>query len=303
MRVVIVGGTGLIGSALSEKLAAEDESHEIIILSRTPEKATDLPAGARAVHWDALTTDGWASTVDGADAVVNLAGETTLAIWTEKHKERIRESRLNVGHALVEAVERARIKPRVLIQASGVDYYGYTGDQTITEDDPPGESFLAHVAVDWEDATEVVEQMGVRRVILRSGLVLSRDGGALPLMLLPFRLYLGGVLGSGAQWFPWIHIVDQTRAIRFLIEEKSAHGPYNLTTPNPVTHAEMMHAIGRALRRPTWLHVPAFAVRLALGQMSRLLLYGQRAVPRRLQDAGFAFRFPTADAALRDLTS
>lgn len=303
MRVVIAGGTGLIGGALSEKLAAEDDAHEIIILSRAPERATGLPPGARAVGWDARTVDGWASTVDGADAVVNLAGETTLALWTEGHKRRMRESRVNAGHALAEAVDRAGTKPRVLIQASGIDYYGFTGDQTIAEDAPPGESFLARLGVDWEASTAPVEDMGVRRAIIRSGLVLSRKGGALPLMLLPFRFYLGGVLGSGEQWFPWIHIADEARAIRFLIEQEDAHGPYNLTTPDPLTHAEMMHAIGRALHRPTWLHVPAFAVRMVLGQMGSLLLYGQRAVPRRLQDAGFEFRFATADAALQDLVS
>jgi len=301
MRVVIAGGTGLIGRALSNDLATEADAHEIIILSRAPERAMGLPLGARAVRWDARSADGWASVVDGADAVVNLAGASLLSLWTGERKRRIRESRLNVGHALVEAVERAGNKPRVLVQASGVDYYGFTGDHMLTEDAPPGESFLARLAVEWEASTAPVEGMGVRRAIIRSGLVFSRDGGAFPLMLLPFRLYLGGVLGSGKQWFPWIHIADEVRAIRFLIEEEDAHGPYNLTALGLVTHAELMHAIGRALHRPTWLRVPAFAVRLVLGQMGSLLLEGQRAAPRRLQGAGFEFRFPTADAALHDL--
>jgi uncharacterized protein (TIGR01777 family) len=303
MRVVIAGGTGLIGRALSSILAAEGGSHEIVILSRAPERARDLSRGARAVRWDARSTDGWASTVDGADAIVNLAGETTFGLWTAEHKRRMRESRVNAGHALVEAVDRAGAKPRVLVQASGVDYYGFTGDQAIAEDAPPGESFLARLAVDWEASTAPVEEMGVQRAVIRSGLVLSRDGGALPLMLLPFRLFFGGVLGSGKQWFPWIHIADEARAIRFLIGEEGARGPHNLAAPGLATHAEMMHAIGRAMHRPTWLRVPAFAVRLVLGQLSSLLLNGQRAVPRRLLEAGFEFRFPTADAALQDLLS
>jgi uncharacterized protein (TIGR01777 family) len=301
VRVVIAGGTGLIGRALSTELAAEADSHEVIVLSRAPERATDLPRGTQAVRWDARTVDGWASLVDGADAIVNLAGVSTLGWWTAERKRRMRESRLNAGQALVEAVARARIKPRVLIQASGVGYYGFAGDTVLTEASAPGDDFSARLAVDWEASTAPVHDMGVRHVVTRSGLVFSRRGGAFPLMLLPFRFFLGGSMGSGKQWFPWIHIADEVRAMRFLIAEERAHGPHNLTAPDLLTHLELMRALGRAMRRPSLLRVPAFAVRLVLGQMSTLLLYGQRAVPRRLLDLGFEFRFPTADGALQDL--
>jgi uncharacterized protein (TIGR01777 family) len=300
MRVVIAGGTGLIGRALSNELAGGGVD-EVIVLSRAPGRAADLPPRTRAVYWSARSTDGWASVVDGADAVVNLAGVSLLGWWTAKRRRRMRDSRLYAGRALVEAVARARTRPRVLVQASGIGYYGFTGDAVITEQAPPGEDFLARLAVEWEASTAPVEEMGVRHVATRSGLVFSGDGGAFPLMLLPFRFYLGGSLGSGAQAFPWIHIVDEVRAIRFLIAEQHAGGPYNLTAPELPTHREMMHALGRAMKRPSLLHVPAFAVRLALGQMSSLLLEGQRAVPQRLLEQGFEFRFPTIHAALQDL--
>jgi uncharacterized protein (TIGR01777 family) len=301
MRVVIAGGTGLIGRALSTELAAETDLHEVIVLSRGPERAADLPRGTRVVRWNTHSVDEWASVVDGADAIVNLVGVSILGLWTAERKRRIRESRLYAGRALVEAVARAHTKPRVLVQASGIGYYGFTGNTIITEQALPGEDFLARLAVEWEASTAPVQDMGVRHVVTRSGLVFSRDGGAFPLMLLPFRFFLGGSLGSGRQWFPWIHIVDEARAIRFLIAEERAHGPHNLTALELLTHTELMRALGDAMGRPSLLRVPPFAVRLALGQMSSLLLEGQRAVPQRLLEQGFEFRFPTIHAALQDL--
>lgn len=303
MRVVIAGGTGLIGRALSTQLAVEAEPHDIVVLSRAPERSKGLPRGTQAVRWNGRSADGWASVVEGADAIVNLVGVSTLGLWTARRKRRMRESRLQAGHALVEAVARARTRPSVLIQASGIGYYGFTGDTVVTEQSPPGEDFLARLAVEWEASTAPVEEMGVRHVVIRSGLVFSRDGGAFPLMLLPFRFYLGGILGSGRPWFPWIHIVDEVRAMRFLVASGNAHGPYNLCSPDLLTHRELMHALGRAMERPSLLRVPALAVRLVLGQMSTLLLEGQRAVPQKLLDLGFEFRYSAIDAALQELLS
>ena len=300
MRIIITGGTGLIGQALVSSLA--EDRNEIIILSRTPERDLPLPDGVRLEGWDARTAEGWGSLADGADAVVNLAGESIAAgRWTDTRKRRILESRLNAGHALVQALETAQNKPRVVIQSSAVGYYGPCGDEKITEDTPPGDDFLARVAIEWEASTAPVEEMGVRRAIVRGGVVLSPDGGALPRLLLPFKFFAGGPLGGGQQWLPWIHIADEVAAIRFLIEHEAASGPFNLAAPNPLTNAHFGQVLGKVIGRPAVMPAPAFAMRMAFGEMSTVLLDGQRAVPRRLLDMGFNFRFPEAESALRDL--
>ena len=300
MRIVITGGAGLIGRALTAGLAAD--GHEVILLSRAPGRVTGLPAGARAEGWDGRTAAGWGPLADGAQAIVNLAGESLAAgRWTAERKRRIRESRLNAGRAVVQAAEMAGRAPRVVVQSSAVGYYGPQGDQELAEETPPASDFLAQLCVDWEASTAPVEAMGVRRVVIRSGVVLSAGDGALPRMLLPFKLFAGGPLGGGRQWLPWIHIADEAAAIRFLIEKEEAAGPFNLTAPHPLTNAEFGRVVGRVLGRPAWMPAPAFALRLALGEMATVVLDGQRAVPRRLLGLGFTFRFPEAEAALRDL--
>ncbi len=300
MRTIITGGTGLIGRALAADLVAH--GHQVVILSRAPERATGLPAGVRAERWDARTADGWVSLADGADAIANLAGESIAAgRWTDERKRRIRQSRLDAGRAIVQAVELIGQRPRVVVQASGIGYYGPRGDQEITEDTAPGNDFLAQVAIEWEASTAPVEALGVRRAIIRTGVVLSTEGGAFPRLLLPFRLFAGGPLGSGRQWLPWIHIADQVAAIRFLIEKENATGPFNLTAPNPLTNAGFGQVLGRIINRPSFVPTPGLAMRLAFGEMATLLLDGQRAIPKRLLELGFTFRFPHAEAALQDL--
>ena len=306
MRVIITGGTGLIGRALAADLAGD--GHEVIVLSRAPERVTAMPAGVRVERWDARSAEGWGALADGADAIVNLAGESIAGTgfilsrrWTAERKRRIRDSRLNAGRAVVQAVELASDKPRVVVQASGVGYYGPRGDEELTEEASPGQDFLARTAIEWEASTAPVEPLGVRRAIIRSGAVLGTKGGAFPFMLLPFRLFVGGPVGSGRQWLPWIHIADEVRAIRFLIENEAASGPFNLVAPDLLTNAEFNRVLGRVMRRPAFMRVPAFALRLLLGEMSIVSLEGQKAIPRRLQELGFAFRFPEAKAAMRDL--
>jgi len=300
MRVLITGGSGLIGRALTANLARN--GNEVIVLSRRPERIIGLPTGVRAEWWDGHTIEGWSSLADGADAVVNLAGENISAgRWTEEHKRSILESRLNAGRAVVQAIEAAAHKPRVVIQASGVGYYGPQGDEEITEETPPGHDFLARVAIEWEASTAFLEALRVRRVVIRTGVVLSATGGALARILLPFRLFVGGRLGSGRQWFPWIHIADEVGAIRFLIENEIASGPFNLTAPIPLTNAEFSQLLGQRLRRPVLMPTPAFGLRLFFGEMATILLDGQRAIPRRLLQLGFPFQFPGAGSALRDL--
>lgn len=302
MRVVITGGTGLIGRALARELAAA--GHEVVVLTRDTGaggKAGTLPAGVAAAAWDGRTADGVAGAIEGAGAVVHLAGETIAERWSDEKKQRIRDSRVLSGQAIAEAFRRAGSRPGVLLQASAVGYYGPRGDEVVAEDHPPGDDFLAKVCKQWEASTAPVEGLGVRRAVLRTGVVLAREGGALPKMLLPFKLFAGGPVGSGRQWLPWIHLADEVAAIRFLLEHGDARGPFNLTAPEPVTNAELAHAAGRVLKRPSFMPAPRLALRAALGEMATLLLDGQRAVPRRLLELGFAFRYPEIEPALRDL--
>ncbi len=299
MRIVITGGTGLIGSALARDLG--ETGHEVIALTREPAKAS-LPPNTRAVEWDARTAAGWGALLDGDTAIVNLAGESIgTGRWTAAKKRRIRESRVDAGKAVLAAIRQAAGKPRVLLQGSAVGYYGRSGDEVATESHPPGEDFLAQVCVDWEASTAEAEALGVRRAVLRTGVVLSDAGGALPRMALPFRLLAGGPLGNGRQWFPWIHIADEVAAIRFLLEHEDARGPFNLTAPRPLTNRDFSRVLGRALHRPSLMPAPSVALRLVLGEMADMLLYGQRAVPHRLLEHGYVFRHPDPLGALRDL--
>jgi uncharacterized protein (TIGR01777 family) len=301
MRVIITGGTGLVGRPLAAGLA--EDGHEVIVLSRHPEGAGRLPAGVRAARWDGATAEGWGHLVEGAGAVVNLAGENLSAgRWTAERKARIVASRVNAGQAVVEAVKSAQQRPAVVVQSSAVGYYGPHGDEAVDESSPAGPDYLSRIALQWEASTQEVEGLGVRRAIIRTGVVLSRYGGALPRLLLPFRFFVGGTVGSGRQWFPWIHIVDEVRAIRFLIDRPEARGPFNLSAPNPVTYASLARTLGRVLHRPALVPVPGFALRLLFGEMATVLLEGQREVPAALLRLGFTFRYPELAPALRDLT-
>lgn len=306
MRVIITGGTGLIGSALVASLA--HDGHEVVAVSRNPKQREPLPANASFEAWDAQTAEGWGHVVDGADAIVNLAGASIAGNgflperWTPERKKLILESRLNSGKACVAAIEQAENKPKVLIQASAVGFYGtHPNSVTLTEESPAGNDWLAEVCQQWEASTASVEEMGVRRAIIRTGVVLDDEEGALPRMALPFKLFAGGPLGSGKQPFPWIHLPDEVGAIRFLIDTAEATGPFNLTAPNPLTNAEFAQVLGKVLNRPSFLPAPGFAFRTAFGEVSTIVLEGQRAIPQKLIDMGYEFKFPTAEEALRDL--
>ena len=300
MRVIITGGAGLIGRALTKNLTAD--GYEVIILSRAPERVNNLPPGVSAVAWDGRTAAGWGHLADGVEAIVNLAGENlSSGWWTAGRKRRIRSSRFEAGQAVVEAVEMVSNKPKVVLQVSAVGYYGPHGNEPLHEDAQPGSDFLSSVCVDWEAATAPVEALGVRRVVARLGVVFSLAGGALPRMLLPFKWFVGGPLGSGRQWLSWIHLADAVAALRYLLEHQTATGSFNVTAPAPLTNTDFSRAVGRVLRRPAFIPVPALALRLALGEMSTLVLTGQRVLPQRLQQLGFTFQFPTAEAALRNL--
>jgi uncharacterized protein (TIGR01777 family) len=305
MQVIITGGTGLIGRALAASLSGD--GHRVIILSRRAEPVPGLDSGVQVVQWDAKTANGWGHLMKDADAIVNLAGESLAGTglipsrWTEERKRRIVESRTNAGKAIVEALKQVTGKQPTLIQSSAVGYYGPTRNEEITEAHPAGSDFLANVCIQWEASTQSVEAMGVRRAVIRTGLVLTPKGGVLPRLTLPFKLFAGGPLGNGKQWYPWIHLDDEIRAIRFLIETPQAKGVFNLTAPRPVTNQVLSNDLGKVMHRPDFIPAPAFALQLALGEMSTLVLDGQRAIPANLTKSGFQFKFSDAESALRDL--
>ncbi len=306
MRILMTGGTGQLGRPLATNLS--EQGHEVIILSRSPEKKKGLlPTEVRLERWDARTTEGWGHLADGANVIINFVGESLAGTsffpqrWTEERRRIIVDSREQAGQALVAAVEAASKKPDLLLQASAIGYYGANPEGDLTEESPPGSDFQSQVVVRWEASTAPLEDMGVRRVIMRTGIVLNRTEGALPRLLLPFKLFAGGPMGNGRQWYSWIHQEDLMRAIQFLMDEETASGPFNLTAPNPLTNRELASLIGKVMRRPSFIPVPGFALRLAFGEVTTVVLDGQRVIPQGLNSLGFTFKFPEAEAALRDL--
>jgi len=297
-RIVIAGATGFIGRALCRELC---DTYEIVALSRDAKRAADLVGvRARVLEWDARTASLWAGEVDGAHAIINLAGESVAdGRWTPVKMDSIMQSRTSSVGAIVDAVAGVKSKPAVFIQGAAVGYYGSRDDEVLAEDSPPGVTFLADVCRRAESIASRVERQGVRSIAIRTGIVLGLHGGALPRMMAPFRFFLGGWIGSGRQWFPWIALDDEVRAIRFLLETPNLRGPFNLTSPNPATLKQVTGALGRVLQRPAWVRIPGFAARLAMGRMvDEALLAGQRAIPRRLADAGFVFKQSQLEAAL-----
>jgi len=292
MKVAVAGANGLIGSNLVRALRARGD--EVVGLVRNPRHPGE-------VRWDPKTGGEWTRSIDGVDAVVNLAGANVGGKrWTEEYKREILESRLQSTRALVEAMRAASRRPRVFVSASAVGYYGDRGDEEVTESTPPGSDFLATLCKDWEEEAGRAEQLGVRTVVLRTGVVLERNDSALAKMIPPFKAFVGGPIGSGRQWFPWIHIDDEVGLILWALDG-TVRGPVDAVSPAPVRMKEFARALGRALHRPAVFAVPAFALRLAVGAMAEVLLGGQRALPRKALEGGYRFRFDDVDLALRDV--
>ena len=294
MNVAVSGASGLIGAALVSSLEAQGH-RAIRLVRRMPRPDED------ALRWDPSTGVLTPAGPSVADAVVHLAGDSILGLrWTAEKKRRIRESRTTATRLLVETLTRLTNPPAVLVCASGIGYYGSRGDEVLTEDSRPGTGFLADLARDWEAATATAIARGIRVVNLRLGVVLSARGGALATMLTPFRMGLGGVIGDGAQWMSWIALDDVIGAIRHALTTDALRGPVNTVAPAPVTNADFTRTLGRVLGRPTLIPLPAFAARLALGEMAdELALVSQRVMPARLLASGFAFRRPTLKDTLR----
>lgn len=299
MRVIITGGSGLIGRATMNLLASA--GHEVVILSRKPERVTALPHGAKAQGWDAQSGEGWAELVNSNTVILNLAGESIAHWrWTKQHKKNVVESRLAAARAVVDAIRKSRRTPRLVIQASAVGYYGDRGDEELTELSPPGEGFLAETCKQWEKAIPVA--VPGRRVFARFGVVLSRTGGAFPKLLMNSRLGVGK-LASGQQWFPWVHEYDAASAIRFLMLNDIISGPFNVVAPEAVTVREFMRVLSKVRKMPAPLPVPKFALKLGMGEMSHMLLDSQRVVPRKLLDNEFEFRYDSVEDGLKALMS
>ena len=298
MKIVIAGGSGFLGRPLAAALARD--GHEIVVLTRGSGAARGH-AQLRSVAWTPNgETGAWAAEIDGAGAVVNLAGEPIAGRrWSGAQKQRILDSRVQATRSLVGAVRAAATPPPVFVSGSAVGYYGPLGDEVATEDTPPGSDFLAGVCVQWEAEAMRAASARTRAVCVRTGIVLEKDGGALPQMLPPFKFGVGGPLGSGRQYCPWIHRDDWIALVRYAVQTPDAAVALNGTAPNPVTNADFARALGRALHRPAFMPAPAFALRLMLGEMAdALLLSGQRAIPAKAERLGFVFRYPRVNEAL-----
>lgn len=306
MRVIIAGGTGMIGKALSANLV--NSGYEVVVLSRQPKLYSGIfPSGVKLLKWNSERADGLAETLEGSEAVINLVGENLAGSnfipsrWTAKRKQKILESRTIPGKTLVDAIQATSNPPAVFIQASAVGFYGSSETDVFTEENPPGSDFLARVCIEWEESTKAVRNLGIRHVVTRTAILLDATEGALHRLVFPFKLFVGGPLGSGKQWFPWIHPIDVVRGIRFVLENDDAEGPFNLIAPNLVRNAELAKVIGSTMKRPSLIPVPGFALRIALGEVAEMVLGGQRAIPKKLENLGFTFQFPDIEPALADV--
>jgi uncharacterized protein (TIGR01777 family) len=294
----MTGGTGFVGTYLSRELARA--GHAVTILTRRAKPPASPPAGVSFLTGDPTQAGPWMAAVPEHDWIINLAGASIFTRWSKAHKKEIFESRVRTTRNLVAALA-AGDRRQLFCSTSAVGYYGSRGEEELTEDSPPDGGFLGELAKAWEAEALKAQDLGVRVVITRFGIVLGKDGGALGQMVPMFRKFVGGPIGSGAQWFSWIHQADHARAFQFIQANPGISGPVNLTAPHPVRNRDLAKALGRALHRPSFMPAPEFMLRLFLGEFAETLLTGQKVLPKRLLDAGFTFNFPTIDAALENL--
>jgi hypothetical protein len=298
MNILITGGTGFIGSALTHELVSS--GHNVLIVTR---RQIAPPSSCEILLWKPpalLPPD----TISNIDAIINLAGEPIgSGRWTKTRKERILSSRIDTTRAIVQSIRGVDSPPKTLINASAIGYYGPRGDEYVTEDTSPGTDFLASVCRAWEAEAVKAHEFGVRVALIRLGVVLGLGGGALSKMIPPFRFFLGGPIGTGKQWLSWIHRDDVIGIIKYILEHDPISGPVNLTAPQPVTNKEFSSAIGDALHRPSWLPVPSFMLKIAFGEMADMLLTGQRVIPEKILKAGYQFKYPKVNEALRAIFS
>lgn len=305
MKIAITGATGFVGSRLVDKLNAQGD--QILVLTRNPEKAKRVfpkvaYSNLEVVKYISTQSGDWQKVISGCDAVVNLAGEPISERWTPSHKKAILESRQLGTQKIVEAITKANPKPSVLINPSAVGYYGTSETATFDENSSPGNDFLAEVCQKWEAEAKKVKEAGVRLVIIRFGIVLG-DGGALAKMIPPFKIFAGGPIGDGRQWFSWIHREDLVNLIIETLKRPNLEGTFNGTAPNPVQMNQLCQVLGEVMNRPSWLPVPSFAIEMLLGEGAKVVLEGQQVLPKATQGIGFQYQYPTLKPALQEIIS
>ncbi len=302
MKWVVAGGSGFIGRHILQYLV--DKGDSITVLTRNPiraQKKVNL-SGVNWVACDGKTVGEWATVVDGVDVLLNLAGQPIAGIWTVPRKQKIYHSRINSTRALVKAIAQANHPPKVFFQMSATGFYGTRGDEILTEESSQGRGFLAAVVEQWEAVSREVDEMGVRRIVLRAGVVLGKDGGLLPLLVPSFKMFMGGIPGDGMDWFSWIHVKEIPHVLEFLIKHATITGVVNLVAPEPVRFEEFCQTLGKVLGRPCWLKIPEFLIHLLPGhQGDEMVLVSQRVVPTRLVQAGYQFQYPTLFVALSEI--
>jgi uncharacterized protein len=299
MKILITGATGLIGRAICQRLS--DESHQLVVLSRRPEVARGITA-AKVFGWDPLLGPPERDVWDGVDAVINLAGESVAASrWTEEKKRRIRDSRVIGTRNLIAGLKDAPDLPRVVVNGSAVGFYGDRGDERLDEFSDPGQGFLPEVCREWEGEALRGRELGIRVVLVRTGVVLSSAGGALEKMLTPFKLGLGGMMGDGTQWFPWIHLDDIAGIFHHALSTAGLSGPINGVAPGIVRNSEFTRELAAVLHRPALLSVPGFVLKIAMGEMAEMVLGSNRVIPRVALESGYVFRFPMLKQGLEEL--
>jgi uncharacterized protein (TIGR01777 family) len=299
MKILITGGTGFVGTQLTSRFI--QDGNEVTILTRSLKGSKGVSSGISYLQGDPTQRGPWQDTIENHDVVINLAGASIFSKWTEEHKKAIRESRVNTTRNIVEGIEPNPGRKITFFSTSAVGYYGFCGDEELTEESPPGNDFLARIAAEWEGEALKAREKGAKVVITRFGIVLGEKGGALSQMIPLFKKYIGGPIGSGKQWFSWVHIKDLSEAFAFLMKHPEISGPVNLCSPNAVRNKDLAKALGKVLHRPSFLPAPGFMVKLVLGEFGSVILEGQRVVPRQLLDHGFTFQYAEIEKALQEI--
>jgi uncharacterized protein (TIGR01777 family) len=299
MKILMTGGTGFVGTQLTSRLIRD--GNEVTILTRSEKGSGKGVGGIHYLQGDPTQKGPWQEAIKNHDAIINLAGASIFSKWTEQHKTAIRESRVHTTRNIVEGIPSRPEKPVTLFSTSAVGYYGFCGEEELTEASPPGNDFLARIAVEWEAEALKAKHKGARVVITRFGIVLGEKGGALSQMIPLFKKYIGGPIGNGKQWFSWIHIKDLAEAFVFMMKQPEISGPVNVCSPNPVTNKHLAKALGRALHKPSFMPAPGFMIKLVLGEFGSVILKGQRVIPKKLSENGFVFQYADIDKALQSI--
>jgi uncharacterized protein (TIGR01777 family) len=301
MKILITGGTGFVGTQITSHLIRE--GYGVTILTRSLRGAKASSPGISYLEGDPTKKGPWQEAIKNHNTVINLAGASIFSKWTEEHKKAIRESRVSTTQNIVEGLPSDPSKKITLLSTSAVGYYGFCGDEELIEDSPPGDDFLARIAKEWEGEALKAREKGARVVITRFGIVMGEKGGALSQMIPLFKKYIGGPIGSGKQWFSWVHIKDLAEVFAFLLKHPEISSPVNVCSPNPVRNKDLAKALGKALHRPSFIPAPGFMVKLFLGEFGSVILEGQRVIPRRLLDNGFVFQYPDIEKALQNIVA